>query len=99
MPEAVSEETLSSDSPLRMPQIFVRPRASDLDPRIQHGPIPPRRPNTWRHLVGPERGDTPFHVCDTVDLPRAEEMETTAHLEAAIFLIGTRRMVHSVNRE
>lgn len=54
-----SEETLSSDPPLRMLQIFVRPRAVDLDPRIQHGPIPLRRPNTWRHLVGPEGGDAP----------------------------------------
>ncbi|MDX0141341.1 pirin family protein [Sinorhizobium meliloti] len=62
------EETLSSDPPLRMLQIFVRPRAVDLDPRIQHGPIPPRRPNTWRHLVGPEGGDAPFHIRNTIDL-------------------------------
>lgn len=63
-----SEETLSSDPPLRMLQIFVRPRAVDLDPRIQHGPIPLRRPNTWRHLVGPEGGDAPFHIRNTIDL-------------------------------
>lgn len=63
-----SEETLSSDPPLRMLQIFVRPRAVDLDPRIQHGPIPSRSPNTWRHLVGPEGGDAPFHVRNTIDL-------------------------------
>jgi quercetin 2,3-dioxygenase len=63
-----SEETLSSDPPLRMLQIFVRPRAVDLDSRIQHGPIPSRSPNTWRHLVGPEGGDAPFHVRNTIDL-------------------------------
>ncbi|WP_081160441.1 pirin family protein [Ensifer aridi] len=63
-----SEATSSSDPPLRMLQIFVRPRAADLDPTIQHGPIPPRRRNSWRHLVGPEGGDAPFHVRNTVDL-------------------------------
>ena len=34
-----SEETLPTDPPLRMLQVLVRPRAVDLEPRIQHGPI------------------------------------------------------------
>jgi quercetin 2,3-dioxygenase len=63
-----SEETLQSDPPLRMLQILVRPHAIDLEPNIQHGPIPPAVPNAWRHLVGPEGGKAPFFVRNDVDL-------------------------------
>lgn len=62
-----SEQTLPSDPPLRMLQIFVRPREVDLDPGIQHGPIEPARPNTWRRLFGPEGSDAPFFVRNEVD--------------------------------
>lgn len=62
-----SEETLPSDPPLRMLQIFVRPRAADLEPGIQHGPVVPAAPNAWRHLFGPEGGDAPFFVRNAVD--------------------------------
>lgn len=62
-----SEETLPSDPPLRMLQIFVRPREADLEPGIQHGPIKPAAPNAWRHLFGPEGGDAPFFVRNEVD--------------------------------
>src|SRR5688572_6193200 len=48
-----SDETLPTDPPLRMLQILVRPRAVDLETRIQHGPIAAAAPNTWRHLFGP----------------------------------------------
>jgi quercetin 2,3-dioxygenase len=62
-----SEQTLPSDPPLRMLQILIRPRAVGLQPRIQYGPIPARATNRWRHLVGAEDGDAPFHVRNAVD--------------------------------
>jgi redox-sensitive bicupin YhaK (pirin superfamily) len=62
-----SEETLPADPPLRMLQIMVRPRAIDLEPNIQHGPIAPAPENTWRHLFGPEGADAPFVVRNTID--------------------------------
>ncbi len=65
------ERTLDEDPPLRMLQIFVRPHALDLEPEIQHGPIPPLVPNQWRHLVRPEGTDeaaTPFTVRNDVHL-------------------------------
>lgn len=62
-----SERTLPSDPPLRMLQIFVRPRALDLEPAIQHGPIAAVAVGTWRHLFGPEGTDAPFHVRNRVD--------------------------------
>lgn len=62
-----SEQTFTSDPPLRMLQIMVRPNAVDLEPRIQHGPIFPAPPNSWRHLVGPEGGQAPFFVRNAVD--------------------------------
>ncbi|TCL73984.1 pirin family protein [Rhizobium sp. BK251] len=63
-----SEETLPTDPPLRMLQILVRPRAIDLEPEVQYGPIPRAAPNRWRHLVGPDDGSAPFHVRNAVDL-------------------------------
>lgn len=62
-----SEETLQSDPPLRMLQVLVRPSAMDLEPKIQHGPIPSAEPNLWRHLVGPEGSKAPFYVRNAVD--------------------------------
>ncbi|APO70964.1 pirin domain-containing protein (plasmid) [Rhizobium gallicum] len=62
-----SEETLASDPPLRMLQIFVRPRAADLEPMIQHGPSPVTAANSWRHLVGPEGEEAPFYVRNAID--------------------------------
>jgi quercetin 2,3-dioxygenase len=62
-----SEETLPTDPPLRMLQIFVRPREVDLEPRIQYGPIASAPRNTWRHLFGPEGTDAPFYVRNEVD--------------------------------
>ncbi|MBY5819725.1 pirin family protein [Rhizobium leguminosarum] len=63
-----SEETLASDPPLRMLQILVRPYAVDLEPKIQHGPMPPAAANVWRHLVGPEGEDAPFYVRSAIDV-------------------------------
>ncbi|MFC5760272.1 MULTISPECIES: pirin family protein [unclassified Rhizobium] len=63
-----SEETLASDPPLRMLQILVRPEAVDLEPGIQHGPVPDFAPNRWRHLVGRQGGDAPFFVRNRIDL-------------------------------
>ena len=62
-----SEETLPTDPPLRMLQILVRPRALDLEPVIQHGPIATVPANTWRHLFGPEGSAAPFYVRNNID--------------------------------
>ena len=62
-----SEETLADDPPLRMLQIFVRPHSLDLEPGIQHEPIPESTANEWRHLFGPEDGDAPLYVRNAVD--------------------------------
>ncbi|MDF9746155.1 pirin family protein [Natrinema salsiterrestre] len=62
-----AEETYEDDPPLRMLQIFVRPHSLDLEPGIQHEPIPDAAPNEWRHLFGPEGGDAPLSVRNEVD--------------------------------
>ncbi|NKL34726.1 pirin family protein [Rhizobium leguminosarum bv. viciae] len=62
-----SEETLASDPPLRMLQILVRPRAVDLEPKIQYGAVPAAAANVWRHLVGPEGEGAPFYVRSAID--------------------------------
>jgi redox-sensitive bicupin YhaK (pirin superfamily) len=62
------ERTLANDPPLRMLQIFVRPRDVNLEPMIQHGRLEPPVANAWRHLVGPEGGDAPFFVRNNVHL-------------------------------
>ncbi len=62
-----SEETLRSDPPLDMLQIFVRPHEADMEPRIQHGPVAVSPPNVWRHLFGPEGTTAPFSVRNEVD--------------------------------
>jgi redox-sensitive bicupin YhaK (pirin superfamily) len=62
-----AEETLADDPPLRMLQIFVRPHSLDLDPDIQHEPIPDPTPNEWRHLFGPDGTDAPLSVRNEVD--------------------------------
>jgi redox-sensitive bicupin YhaK (pirin superfamily) len=61
-----AEETLADDPPLRMLQIFVRPHSLNLDPGIQHEPIPDAVPNEWRHLFGPEGSDAPLYVRNDV---------------------------------
>ena len=63
------ERTLAEDPPLRMLQIFVRPHTVDLEPGIQHGPIPAPVTGKWRHLFGPEgASDVPFTVRNDVHL-------------------------------
>jgi hypothetical protein len=62
-----SEQTLPTDPPLRMLQIMVRPRALDLDPMVQHGPIEPAPLNSWRYLFGPEGSAAPFFVRSQID--------------------------------
>jgi quercetin 2,3-dioxygenase len=62
-----SEETFPTDPPIRTLQIIIRPRASGLEPNIQHGAIAEAPANTWRHLVGPEGGGAPFFVRSTID--------------------------------
>ncbi|USZ73709.1 pirin family protein [Natronosalvus halobius] len=61
-----AEETLVDDPPLRMLQIFVRPHSLDLEPGIQHEPIPDPVPNEWRHLFGPTESDAPLSVRNDV---------------------------------
>lgn len=48
-----SEETAADDPPLRMLQIFVRPHSLDLEPGIQHEPLPDPVANEWRHVFAP----------------------------------------------
>jgi redox-sensitive bicupin YhaK (pirin superfamily) len=62
-----AEETLAEDPPLRMLQIFVRPHSLDLEPGIQHEPIPEQTANEWRHLFCPKGGDAPLYVRNDVD--------------------------------
>jgi redox-sensitive bicupin YhaK (pirin superfamily) len=62
------ECTLPSDPPLRMLQIFVRPHSTDLEPMLQHGPLPRPESNAWRLIVGPEGTDSPFVVRNEVYL-------------------------------
>lgn len=78
-----SDRTLPTDPPLRMLQILVRPRALDLEPMIQHGPIDPVPPNAWRHLFGPEGSGAPFFVRSDIDffdirLERGATVDTPA---------------------
>jgi redox-sensitive bicupin YhaK (pirin superfamily) len=61
-----AEETLAEDPPLRMLQIFVRPHSLNLEPGIQHEPIPNPVPNEWRHLFGPSGSDAPLFVRNNV---------------------------------
>jgi redox-sensitive bicupin YhaK (pirin superfamily) len=60
------ERTLADDPPLRMLQIFVRPHTLDLQPQIQHEPIPDPVTNEWRHLFGPEESAAPLSVRNDV---------------------------------
>jgi hypothetical protein len=62
------ERTNTEDPPLRMLQIFVRPQATDLPPKIQHGALKSVEANAWRHLVGPDGSAAPFHVRNDVHL-------------------------------
>ncbi|MFB6119432.1 pirin family protein [Halosegnis sp.] len=62
-----SEETLADDPPLRMLQIFVRPQSLDLEPTIQHEPIPAPVAGEWRHLFGPQETDAPLYVRNDVE--------------------------------
>ena len=62
-----SEETLADDPPLRMLQIFVRPHSLDLEPGIQHEPIPDSVADEWRHLFGPEESEAPLYVRNDVN--------------------------------
>lgn len=61
-----AEKTEPDDPPLRMLQIFLRPHSLDLDPNIQHEPIPDPIPNQWCHLLGPQDGDTTLSVRNDV---------------------------------
>jgi redox-sensitive bicupin YhaK (pirin superfamily) len=62
-----AEETLAEDPPLRMLQIFVRPHSLDLEPNIQHEPVPDPVGGEWRHLFGPEGTNAPLYVRNAVD--------------------------------
>jgi len=61
-----AEETYADDPPLRMLQIFVRPHSLDMEPAIQHEPIPDPVPDHWRQLFGPEGGAAPLSVRNDV---------------------------------
>ena len=63
-----AERTDADDPPLRMLQIFVRPHSLDLDPDIQHEPLPDPVAGEWRRVFGPERSDAPVTVRNEVDL-------------------------------
>lgn len=63
-----TERTLETDPSLRMLQIFVRPRAVDLEPRLQHGALPVAEESAWRLIVGSEGEDAPFSVRNEVQI-------------------------------
>ena len=98
-----AEETLPEDPPLRMLQIFVRPHSLELEPGIQHEPVPEPVAGEWRHLVGPEGTDAPLFVRNAVDyydvrlgagtsvpLPTAEGRDTYVYVfEGAVEIGGT----------
>ena len=63
-----AEETLADDPPLRMLQIFVRPHSLNLEPGVQHEPIPDPIAGEWRHLFGPKGTDAPLFVRNDVEL-------------------------------
>ena len=63
-----AERTLAEDPPLRMLQIFVRPHSLDLQPGIQHVPLPDPVANEWRHVFGPEGSEAPVFVRNAVHL-------------------------------
>lgn len=62
-----SEETLPTDPPHDMLQIFVRPHSVNLDPQIQHQMVAASPVNVWRHLFGPEGTTAPFSVRNQAD--------------------------------
>lgn len=79
-----AEETHDSDPPLRMLQIFVRPHSLDLDPGIQHEPLPDAAPNEWRLIFGPKGSEAPCFVrnrarCYDIDLDAGETVDLPTH--------------------
>jgi redox-sensitive bicupin YhaK (pirin superfamily) len=62
------ERTLSTDPPLRMLQIFVRPYALDLKPGIQHGLMPAWHNNEWRKVFGQEGSGEGFYVRNDIEM-------------------------------
>lgn len=97
------ERTLAEDPPLRMLQIFVRPHSLNLEPGIQHEPIPESIANEWRHLFGPEGSNAPLFVRNDVhfydvhletntslDLPSKPGWDTYFYVfEGAVTVNGT----------
>lgn len=65
-----SERTMATEPALRMLQLFIRPHAVDLDPRIQYGALPEAPDNAWRLLAGPEKevDASPFTIRNDVEL-------------------------------
>jgi redox-sensitive bicupin YhaK (pirin superfamily) len=62
------EQTNKTDPALRMLQIFVRPHALNLEPKVQFGAMEVAEPNRWRHLIGPAGTNAPFYVRNDVDI-------------------------------
>lgn len=62
------EKTLATDPPLRMLQIFVRPNALNLPPKIQHGALKPWNYNEWRQVFGPEGLGNDFEVRNDIEM-------------------------------
>jgi len=65
---AFSESVMPTDAPAGMVQVFIRPRAIMLEPAVQFGPLPDAVANTWRPLAGPDSGDAPFTVRNTIEM-------------------------------
>jgi redox-sensitive bicupin YhaK (pirin superfamily) len=62
------EESVSGE-PVRILQIFVRPREAGLPPKVQFAAIAPSPPrDTWRQVVGPEASDAPAIVRQSIGL-------------------------------
>ena len=100
-----AEATLAEDPPLRMLQIFVRPHSLNLDPDIQHEPLPDPTANEWRHLFGPEGSEAPLFVrnnahcydCrldagETVELPTRPDWNTYLYVFEGAIDIGAKSL-------
>ncbi|MDZ5812190.1 pirin family protein [Halorubrum sp. AD140] len=83
-----SEETFADDPPLRMLQIFVRPHELELEPGIQHEPLPEPVANEWRRVFAPAGADHPLTVrnaasCDDLRLDAGESVALSRGEEAS----------------
>ena len=79
-----SERVAEDGEPVDMLQIFVRPRAEGLEPRIQHHALDAAESvNAWRLVAGPEDSGAPLTVRNAVWIH-------DAHLEGGLLAVPER---------